>query len=351
MASRTSRALILALVISKISAPAPSGQLRGVSLAVPCAAPYPAFLIFGPEANDERVGEFLSQSRDKLHEIAIAAAGEPAIGFGEYRYEINPQVFEQLALDHRAGFVPGAVWHVYPGSGPMVKVIVQNLILTGHGNGVQHVSAVAHIVNRNDADRIAAGGGVYLALPGEAVPPVMATPLVPETADRETVRLLFDRARAIVTDENWQVVTPVAEISTRIREINGAFLARNESWTSETRAWRLTQPGRQPAIQFIEAVWLDESRGLPLFAAEAIVQGPRTILSFDDKKAEFMRMGEFEDNDWHLNKEGRHFLAAWRIGGGQYVLTARWGYEGYSVDLRQLDSKEGLLKPIYSFGE
>lgn len=343
-AARTARLFVLSLAVSEIPAAAPSGRLATAGIALRCAGS--TVLIVGQQVDANAVDKLFRAAQGGLREIRI----EPAIGPGEWYFEISPGTYAQLAAKRAVGFVPGAKWHVYTGSGRPVSVAVEKLVLSTHGNGNQYLTALGRILNPGDANRIAGlDAGAYLALPGAVVPAISETPLVSEAPDREAVRLLFTHAQQIVSDESRQV-NPASADSSRAREINRAFLGRTEPTTTEIRGWRF-RSGKKGALQFIEAVWIDESHNLPLFAVDAILQG-QTILSFDPWKAEGMRGGaELRDHDWHLDKDFPPFLNAWRIGAETWVLAARWGYEGFSVDLQQLDFKKGPLMPIFSYGD
>jgi hypothetical protein len=137
----------------------------------------------------------------------------------------------------------------------------------------------------------------------------------------------------------------------RIRDMNHTFRAINVSQPPEIRMWRWA-PDVGTALLLIEAVWIDGDRELPLFAVDAVVQELPVpgILSFNYTKARWMRMGEFRDRNWILDKDDSAFLNAWKIGSDLFVLTFAAGYEGYSVELQKVDSAKGLVA-VLAFGQ
>jgi hypothetical protein len=171
--------------------------------------------------------------------------------------------------------------------------------------------------------------------------------------DDNLVRLLFSRAVKVVRDAGWKTEgqRPDSELTRHVREMNTAFLQTRDFRTHEVRMWRWSATGASPLF-FVEVVWIDEARMLPMFAADAVLRGDSEpkIVSFNYTKAEWMRIGEFQDRDWRVapNPEPT-FRNAWKVGPDTFILTYVAGYEGYSVDLQRVDSTRGLV-PVLSFG-
>jgi hypothetical protein len=304
-------------------------------------------LIVGDTIDDDAVAKLGADGINRLPEMALRAALSP----GEATFEITTQGLKALAPKGAPGFQIGARWHLYPGPGTPVSVTIDQLVLLYHGNGNQYFGAIGHAAIKNT------GATEYLAIPGAVRPDISQSPVTRvDKPDDNLTRLLFNRALKVVGDAGWNTGEPPpdSELAKRTREMNTAFLQKQDFQdfqTPEVRMWRWSA-GRASALYFVEVVWINEAQRLPMFAADVVLQGgkPPKIVSFNYRKAEWMRMGEFQDRDWRLaaNPEPA-FRNAWKVGPDTFVLTYLGGYEGYSVDLQRVDSVKGLT-PVLSFG-
>jgi hypothetical protein len=260
-------------------------------------------LIVGEALEDDGLAKLDAADLGRFPQLQLNAN----LSAGEATFEIAPTTFRALVPKPKAGFVLGAQWQIYPGVGPPATVVVEKLVLLYHGNGNQYFGALARVVKPDAAERIAGLSPTqYLAIPGAVLPDISQVPLLRLDPPVNAVTAgLLRRAHEVVHDDDWQLegTTGLEEIK-RIRNMNHTFRATNVSQTPEIRMWRWA-PDVGTALLLIEAVWIDEDRELPLFAVDAVVQELPVpgILSFDYTKARWMRMGEFRDRNWILDKD------------------------------------------------
>jgi hypothetical protein len=307
-------------------------------------------LIVGEALEDDGLAKLETTDLARLPQLQLNANLSP----GEVTFEIDTATFRRLVPKPKDGFVAGAEWRIYPGEGSPSAVVVEKLVLLYHGNGNQYFGALARITRRDAAERIAGlNRSEFLAIPGHVVPVISQVPLLRlDPPDSAVTARLLQRAHEVVRDDDWELegTTGLEEIK-RIRNMNHTFRATGMSQTREIRMWRWA-PDVRTSLVLVEAVWIDEDRQLPLFAVDAIVQELPVpgILSFDYTKARWMRMGEFRDRNWKLNKDDSAFLNAWKIGSDLFVLTLAKGYEGYGVELQKVDFAKGLVG-VLAFGQ
>jgi hypothetical protein len=156
--------------------------------------------------------------------------------------------------------------------------------------------------------------------------------------------MLLALGRKTVGDENWK-----AERSDETRRMDREFLTgTNLRVESRTQRWNL--PGSKPLL-FLETVWRDQN-DKPLFGADAIVEqsAASTILSFDAREGELMRVTETISTGGWRPPESGVFLNAWAIGGRRFVLVYTVGYEGFSVELKEIVPGKGLVPTGIAFG-
>jgi hypothetical protein len=339
----------IALVLPFSLAKAARDPLSEASIALRCEGA--GVLIIGVNVEDDRLAKLGREGVARLTELGL----HPALSPGQKTLEITQEVVHTLTPKRKAGFQIGARWQIYPGAGLPTAVVVEKLILL-YGNGNKYIGALGHILNSDVANRIAGlAAAEYLAIPGAVLPGVSQIPMIRlDQQDDRVTKLLFDRGRGVIRDGLLQLGnTSDPEEAKRIQEMNNAFLMRDEHdfYPSEIRTWRWAPGGGKPLL-LVEAVWSDGDRRLPLFAMDGVVQydGEPRILSFDYRKAEWMRAGEFRGCCGRLDLDRPAFLNAWKIGSEYFLLTYLAGYEGYSVDLQKVDSAKGL-QPVFGFGD
>ncbi len=295
--------------------------LSEASIALRCEGA--RLLIIGEVADEKEVERLTRGGLNSFPRLQINAAFSP----GEVTFEITAKIFHALMGKQRPGFEIGARWQLYPGAGSPATLVIEKLVLLYHGDCNRYLGAFGRVISEAPMVRV-------------------------DQVSLDVANLLFDRGRDLVRDDNWQTegITDAEEIK-RAREMNHAFLALGKRQAPEIRMWRWAPDVRKPLL-FVEAVWIDEERNRPLFAVDAVVQerGAPAILSFNYKKAEWMRWGEGSDRDWKLHTEDAAFLNAWKIGPESYILTYIAGYEGYSVELQRVDSAKGLVTAL-GFGQ
>jgi hypothetical protein len=155
-------------------------------------------------------------------------------------------------------------------------------------------------------------------------------------------KMLQAYAVQVVKDENWTIrANATDENSVRTRARNRALLTQ-KFMEPRLRFSRWSPPGRKPLL-LVDALWISQDR-LPVFAASAIVEegDPPKILWIDSSQSELMRAGEMLDAEWQIEDPGP-FLNAWKIGTQYFILVQRRGYEGFSVELMELVSGQGLV--------
>jgi hypothetical protein len=306
-------------------------------------------LIIGEALENDGLAKLETSNLDRLPQLQLNANLSP----GEMTFAITTATFRRLAPKPMDGFVMGAKWWIYSGESPPSMVVVEQLVLLYHGDGNQYFGALARFAKR-DAERIAGlSRSEFLAIPGPVVPGISHVPLLRlDPPDSAAIAPLLQRAHEVVRDDEWELEGTIgAEEIKRIRNMNHTFRATGMSQTPEIRMWRW-KPDTKTSLLLVETVWIAEDQELPLFAVDAIVQElpvPR-IVSFDYTKARWMRMGEFRDRDWRLNKGDSAFLNAWKIGSDLFVLTFAAGYEGYGVELQKVDFATGLVA-VLAFGQ
>ena len=331
--------LMLVIMLSDSRAATSREILSDASIALRCQGS--RVLIIGEIADDDAVARLTNGGFSSFPQLQIDATFSP----GEVTLKIAREDLHTLMQKHGPGFEIGTRWQIYPGAGPPATVVIEKLVLLYHGNGNQYLGALGRILwNRDVANRIAGlRAAAYLAVPGPVVPGISEIPLVRlDQASFDMTKLLFDRGRELVRDDNWQTerFTDGEELK-RAREMNRTFLTMGEPQTPEIRMWRWAPDEKKPLL-FVEAVWINEDRKLPLFAVDAVVQaqGAPAILSFDCRKAEWMRGGEGSDRDWRLRGEDGAFLNAWKIGAElEYSPTLRGMKDTPSISQRWIPLK------------
>lgn len=243
------------------------------------------------------------------------------------------------------GFAIGAEWHVYPGNGPSIRAIGEKVVFLDRGEGLSRVGLLARL----SGDRLVQSPMV-LAIAGGVVKGVSQQGLRrADPVSRNVVELLQAKSRQMVNGEDWELnAQRDPRVVAQVKQMNRMFRGEVQLVQPETRAWRWA------GLLLVEAVWLDSSKQLPLFAVDAIleVRPAMRIVSFDTNKAAQMRMHEFvvSRHDWRLDPTKAAFLNAWAIGAERFVATYVSGYEGYEVALQRIDRRMGLVKTRTSFG-
>ena len=265
-------------------------------------------------------------------------------------FAVPPQYISRYRFEPDTKWKAGDRWKLYPGAGPPVTVVIQELAIVFYCGGIGgYAAAIAGFENPDAANSIAGlRAGEYLASPGVGLAGVSEMPMIPVWAEKEmepTValrRLLFSHALGVLkSDSRLTGAGRDARLQDRIRRMNQAFLAGSKL-EPVMRYSRWSPPGRPPLL-FVEALWTGAGN-LPLFGCSAVVeQGSELrVLSFDQRQAAQMRMGEFSNRSWKL-QEPSAFLSAWKIGTRYFVLTHLSGYEGFAVQLMELVPGKGLV--------
>jgi hypothetical protein len=305
--------------------------------------------IRGPSIN----GIVYDKSIEKFPRSTRYARLEP----GGLLYTVPPQYISRFEFEPETKWNAGDRWKVYPGAGPPVTVVIQELAVVFYCGGIGgYAAAIAGFENPDAANAIAGlRAGEYLASPGDGLAAVSGLPMMPVWVEKESERtmalrrLLFSHARGIVKSDDWMIrAGSEARLQDRIRRMNQSFLAGSKL-EPVMRYFRWSPAGRPPLL-FVEALWTGAS-SLPLFACSAVVEqgSALTILSFDQTQASYMRMGEFANHRWELEEPGA-FLNAWKIGNRYFVLTHLSGYEGFTVRLMELVPGKGLVRVGLEYG-
>lgn len=259
--------------------------------------------------------------------------------------EMSPSFLEKWKGKLSLGFEIGAIWHVYTGEGPPVRVAIEKLLYLTHGNGNDYIGALGRPLGR----RI---GGLkareYLVIPGKLDKSISSTKMVElKTPIPRVLQVLTEKAKSIVDGEDWGVPEHLAAHpdSAHPRKINQLFRAQVGNGEPELRMWRWAAAGSPPLL-FVEVVWWDRSSNLALFAANVILEQGRDlrIISFNYEKGEWMRFPSFSDFDFSIDRERAAFLNAWKIGGRAYVLTFAYSYGGTSMTLNRVERESGLVE-------
>jgi hypothetical protein len=291
---------------------------------------------------------------------ADAVSGIPAkypklsgIPVGEWTNAVPPRLVQSLKPDPRTDWRIGDRWQLYPGAGPPVTVVIETVVVIGHGGSCSfRDGAVARFLSPAVANRIAGlRANEFLAVPGAGLANVSQVPILPLGRDdydttQKVQQVLLQRAREIVTDENWGIADGWSdEEKKQIRELNRRYLSDPNQIEVLAARWAL--PGRKPLL-FALALWFAEIDGkrLPVFAGESILEeegDSLKILSFEHSKAVFMRDPEFASWTWDFDRLNG-FLNAWRIGSRYFVLRRLIGIESYGIGLQELDDKGNLVE-------
>jgi hypothetical protein len=229
-----------------------------------------------------------------------------------------------------------AKWKQYTGAGSPIDIQIDSF------DGP--ASAVAHIVDPDLANRIEGlTASHYLASPAPALTGVSVQPIrralwyfAEEKAKEKVERIARDKAREIVSSESWRTSRDFIEAS---RHLDDEFLATQGSDDVNLSRWTL--PGHAPLL-FAEIVW--RYSGEAVFGANVILDDglPPTILDFDSRPAEQMRVPENEQgNTWDPYEP--IFLNAWAIGPRLFVLKFIRYYEYFDSKLMELIPGKGLM--------
>jgi hypothetical protein len=265
-------------------------------------------------------------------------------------FSAPPQYISRYQFEPDTKWKAGDRWQVYPGSGPPIAVVIQDLAIVFYCGGIGgYAAAIAGFENPDAANSVAGlRAGEYLASPGVGLAAVSGMPMMPVWAEKEIEptmalgRLLFSHALGILkSDSRLTGAGGEARLQDRIRRMNQAFLAGSKLEPA-MRYFRWSPSGRPPLL-FVEALWTGAGN-LPLFGCSAVVEqgSALTVLSFDQSQAAQMRMGEFSNRSWKL-QEPSAFSNAWKIGNRYFVLTHLSGYEGFAVQLMELVPGKGLV--------
>jgi hypothetical protein len=337
---------VLAAILTAAAWAAPAAAPKNSRIAVRYGLGH--VLIVGGDVylGDEATANALSRVYDNYPKLSSAPVGE-------WMNAVPPEFLQSFQPEPRTGWHIGDRWQLYPGAGPPFTVVIEKVVIVGHGGcGCFRDGAVAGFLNPEGANRIAGlRASEFLVVPGNGLPGVSQVPLLPLDREDETEekirRALFDRARGLVSDENWALVENpnfIEEEKQRVKDLNRHFMA-TEKYAVRISAARWALPGRKPLL-FVQALWFSHDGGEPLavFAAESILEegGDLQILAFDYTEAERMRFPEFAHWPWSVDGLSG-FLNAWRIGNRYFVLRRFNGYESHGAGLQELDLKEGLV--------
>jgi hypothetical protein len=272
-------------------------------------------------------------------------------GFGarsqpDLLYLVTPQYLGRFHPQPATMLKVGDAWTIYAGLGaPAVAHIKRQAVNVVCGGPGGFASAVAEFDKADVTDLMGAMRvREYLAAPGPPRVSVFSFPVILDESGLmpPLAKILQAYAVQAVKDENWTIAANTTdETSVRTRARNRALL-KQQFMEPRLRFSRWSPPGRKPVL-LVEAVWTSQD-GLPVFAASAIVEegDPLSILWIDSSQSELMRAGEMQDAEWKLEDPGP-FLNAWKIGNQYFILVQRRGYEGFSVELMELVSGQGLV--------
>jgi hypothetical protein len=228
----------------------------------------------------------------------------------------------------------GDPWLLYTGAGAPVSVAIDSPAFGYYCGGIGgYAAALARFDKPADADAIAGlRSGEYLAAPSPGLGQVSTNPLVPVDSLREP-ELSGALSLAMAQWEGKYEVTDDWALGLRYED----HLLR----------WRV--PGRNPLL-FIEAIWRD-GKGAAVTGATAVVEeGTFTVLAFDPRLGKLMRTPETVSTGGWQRPESGVFLNAWAVGNRRFVLVYTQGYEGFSVELKELIPGKGLVPASVAFG-
>jgi hypothetical protein len=338
------RAALFAIVTAAGAAPAASPKDSRIALRYGVGQ----VLIMGGEIalTDEATSNALTAIHDKYPKLLKMVAGE-------WMNAVPPRVLQKFRPNPRTDWRIGDRWQLYPGAGPPVTLVIETVVIIGHGGcGCFRDGAIARFLSPASANRIAGlRAGDYLVAPGVGLANVSQIPLYPlerESDVEEKIRkALFGRAREVVKDENWGIAEN-SDLSERekgrIQELNRNFLS-TQDYSMSIRAARWAPPGEKPLL-FVVALWFSEIEGkqLPVFAGEAILEEGNSlkVLSFQYREAEWMRVSEFDSWTWDFDSLSG-FLNAWKIGNRYFFARELNGYESAGVGLQELDLTTGIV--------
>jgi hypothetical protein len=268
-------------------------------------------------------------------------------------YFVTPQHFGLFHPQPATALNVGDTWTIYAGVGaPAVAHIKRQTVNVVCGGPDGYASAVAEFDKVEVTDLM---GGMrvreYLAAPGPPRASVFSFPVILDESRLmlPLAKMLQEYAVQLVKDENWTIAANATdETSVRTRARNRALLTQ-QSMEPRLRFSRWSPAGRKPLL-FVEALWISQDR-LPVFAANAVVEEDDTpkILWIDSSPGKLMRAGEMQNAEWKLEDPGP-FLNAWKIGDQYFILVKSRGYEGFSVDLMELVSGQGLVPTGLGYG-
>ena len=263
-------------------------------------------------------------------------------------YLVPPEYISRYEFDPDTKWKAGDRWKLYPGAGPPITVVIQELAIVFYCGGIGGYAAAITGFENPDAANSVAGlrAGEYLSSPGIGLLAVSGIPVMPVWADKElqqTIalgRLMFNHALGILkSDSRMSAEDADPRLQGRVRRMNQAFLAGSKLEPA-MRYFRWSPPGRAPLL-FVEAAWTGADN-LPLFGCSAVIEqgSALTVLSFDQSRAVQIRVSEHFDSSL---QEPSAFLNAWKIGNRYFVLTHLSFYEGFAVRLMELVPGKGLV--------
>jgi hypothetical protein len=263
----------------------------------------------------------------------------------EIGIEMSPSFLQNWKKKLSPEFAVGALWHVYPGEGPPIRIIIEKLLYV-YRDVDDCIAAVGRPVGRKISGLKARE---YLAIPGKIDKSISNTRMVElKTPLPNVLAVLTEKAKSIVDGEDWELSLPAAETEelAHARRINQLFRAQLGVGQPEFRMWRWAADGAAPFI-FVEVVWWDRSSHSALFAADVILEQGKDlrIISFDYQKAQMMRIPVFIDRrrDFSINREMPAFRNAWKIGKQPYVLMFADTLESSDLTLHRINREGGLV--------
>ena len=140
--------------------------------------------IRGPSIN----GIVYDKSIEKFPQSAQYARLEP----GGQIYAAPPQYISRFEFEPETKWNAGDRWKVYPGAGPPVTVVIQELAVVFYCGGIGGYAAAIAGFESPDAANAIAGlrAGEYLASPGDGLAAVSGLPMMPVWVQKESERTM-----------------------------------------------------------------------------------------------------------------------------------------------------------------